>query len=60
MEYYEKAGYPIEAVIESIMTIINSNFEEWRTGHPDEDFLIFRPYILDIFLINWQILRHTY
>ncbi len=41
MEYYEKAGYPIEAVIESIMTIINSNFEEWRTGHPDEDFTEF-------------------
>jgi glutamyl-tRNA synthetase len=35
MEYYEKLGYPKEAVVESVMTIINSNFEEWRTGHPD-------------------------
>lgn len=35
MSYYEELGYPKEAVIESIMTIINSNYEEWRTGHPD-------------------------
>lgn len=41
MEYYEKLGYPKEAVIESIMTIINSNFEEWRTGHPDAHYTEF-------------------
>lgn len=41
MEYYEKLGYPKEAVIESVMTIINSNFEEWRTGHPDANFTEF-------------------
>lgn len=35
MSYYKELGYPREAVIESIMTIINSNYEEWRTGHPD-------------------------
>ena len=41
MEYYDKMGYPQEAVIESIMTIINSNYEEWRTSHPDVPYLEF-------------------
>lgn len=41
MEYYISLGYPKEAVIESLMTIINSNYEEWRTGHPDEHYTDF-------------------
>jgi len=41
MEYYERLGYPKEAVIESVMTIVNSNFEEWRTAHPDAHFTEF-------------------
>lgn len=41
MTYYEELGYPKEAVIESVMTIINSNYEEWRTGHPDAKFTEF-------------------
>lgn len=43
MSYYREHGYPTEAVIESIMTIINSNYEEWHTAHPDKSYLDF-PY----------------
>ena len=41
MKYYKEKGYPKEAVIEAIMTIINSNYEEWRTGHPDTPYTKF-------------------
>ncbi len=41
MAYYIEKGYPKEAVIESVMTIINSNYEEWRTGHPDSPYTEF-------------------
>ena len=38
MSYYEELGYPPLAVIESLMTIINSNYEEWHTENPDKRF----------------------
>ena len=41
MFYYEEKGYPKEAVIESVMTIANSNYEEWRTANPDAPFYEF-------------------
>lgn len=41
MFYYEEKGYPVEAVIESVMTIANSNYEEWRTANPDKPFYEF-------------------
>ena len=41
MSYYEEKGYPKEAVIESVMTIINSNYEAWREGHPTAHFTEF-------------------
>ena len=41
MSYYEEHGYPIEAVIESLMTIINSNYEQWHTANPDKTYLDF-------------------
>ena len=41
MSYYSEHGYPKEAVIESLMTIINSNYEEWHTENPDKTFLDF-------------------
>jgi glutamyl-tRNA synthetase len=41
MTYYEEKGYPIYSVIEAIMTIANSNYEQWREGHPDADFTEF-------------------
>ncbi|MDR1464328.1 MAG: glutamate--tRNA ligase [Oscillospiraceae bacterium] len=41
MEYYIQKGYPIEAVVDALMTIINSNFEDWRTANPGASFLEF-------------------
>ena len=41
MSYYSEHGYPIEAVIESLMTIINSNYEEWHTANPNKIYLDF-------------------
>ena len=41
MTYYEDLGYPTLAVIESLMTIINSNYEEWHTENPDKKFTDF-------------------
>ena len=41
MSYYKELGYPKEAVIESLMTIINSNYEEWLTANPDKTYLDF-------------------
>ncbi len=41
MSYYEEKGYPTYAVIEAVMTIINSNYEAWREGHPNSSFTEF-------------------
>ena len=41
MSYYDELGYPKVAVIESLMTIINSNYEEWHTANPDKKFTDF-------------------
>ena len=41
MSYYRECGYPKEAVIESLMVIINSNYEEWHTAHPENSYLDF-------------------
>ncbi len=41
MSYYKELGYPAIAVIESLMTIINSNYEEWHTANPDKTYLDF-------------------
>ncbi|HEU5187794.1 MAG TPA: glutamate--tRNA ligase family protein [Candidatus Saccharimonadales bacterium] len=32
---YEQQGYPVIAVIEYMLTLANSNFEDWRRDHPD-------------------------
>ncbi len=41
MSYYIEKGYPSISVIESLMTILNSNYEEWRNEHPDASYLEF-------------------
>ena len=41
MSYYTEKGYPASAVIDSVMTIANTNFEEWRTNNPDKPFTEF-------------------
>ena len=33
--YYRAEGYLTEEVWEYLMTVLNSNFEEWRAEHPD-------------------------
>lgn len=38
MSYYKEKGYPTIAVIEALMTIINSNYEEWHTANPDKKY----------------------
>lgn len=35
LEYYYAAGYPEEAVIEYLLNLANSNFEDWRKANPD-------------------------
>lgn len=41
MFYYFEKGYPVLAVIDAVLTIANSNYEEWRMGHPDAPFYDF-------------------
>lgn len=41
MTYYDEKGYPKLAVIESLMTIINSNYEEWHSENPDKKYTDF-------------------
>lgn len=43
VEYYMEEGYPVESVREYLLTVANSNFEEWRKQNPDasnEDFVV--------------------
>ena len=35
LTYYKAEGFPIAAVREYIMTVLNSNFEDWRRANPD-------------------------
>ncbi len=36
LTYYEAEGFPVKAVYEYILTILNSNFEDWRRANPDQ------------------------
>ena len=42
VEYYHKEGIPKEAVKLYLMTIANSNFEEWLDNNPDKDLSEFK------------------
>ena len=35
LTYYKAEGFPVEAVYEYIMTVLNSNFEDWRRANAD-------------------------
>ncbi|MDY3619340.1 glutamate--tRNA ligase [Agathobaculum sp.] len=35
LDFYYREGYPVPAVLEYLMTLLNSNFEEWRRANPD-------------------------
>lgn len=37
LDYYRKQGYHPQAVKEYLLTILNSNYEEWRMANPDAD-----------------------
>lgn len=35
LTFYAKQGYPAACVLEYLMTLLNSNFEEWRRANPE-------------------------
>ncbi len=35
MTYYKAEGFPVKAVYEYLMNVLNSNFEDWRRANPD-------------------------
>jgi glutamyl-tRNA synthetase len=35
--YYDEQGYPVKAVIEYLLNLADSKFEDWRTSHPLHD-----------------------
>lgn len=35
LTYYKSEGFPVSAVYEYIMTLLNSNYEDWRRANPD-------------------------
>lgn len=37
LDYYRRLGYHPAAVREYLLTLLNSNFEEWRLANPDAD-----------------------
>ncbi|MDP3836508.1 MAG: glutamate--tRNA ligase [bacterium] len=38
IEYYRQAGYLEEAIIEYLLNLANSNFEDWRRANPAADY----------------------
>ena len=42
VSFYSKAGFPVQSVLEYLMTIANSNYEEWRMKNPDADMSEFK------------------
>ena len=35
LTFYKAEGFPVESVREYLMTLLNSNFEDWRRANPD-------------------------
>ncbi len=42
MEYYQKEGYPVESVIDYLLNLANSEFENWRKMNSREDYMKFK------------------
>lgn len=42
LDYYRSAGYYPEAVVRYLMTILNSNYEEWELKNPQADWREFK------------------
>lgn len=41
VSYFAQSGYPKEALTEYIMTLLNSNFEDWRRANKTADIFSF-------------------
>lgn len=41
VNYYHENGIPVQAVTEYLLTIANSNYEEWRAANPEADHMDF-------------------
>ncbi|MDY0023977.1 MAG: glutamate--tRNA ligase [Candidatus Izemoplasmatales bacterium] len=42
VDYFLERGYPIEGFLEYLMTLANSNFEEWRLANPKANIFDFK------------------
>jgi len=42
LTYYKGEGFPVQAMREYLMTVLNSNFEDWRRANPDADIEAFK------------------
>ena len=42
LTYYKAEGFPVQAMREYLMTVLNSNFEDWRRANPDADMETFK------------------
>ncbi|MBQ7344840.1 MAG: glutamate--tRNA ligase [Oscillospiraceae bacterium] len=42
LTFYKAEGFPVEAVYEYIMTLLNSNYEDWRRANPTADATTFK------------------
>lgn len=42
LTYYEQEGFPSQSVYEYVLTILNSNFEDWRAQNKDADVNTFK------------------
>jgi glutamyl-tRNA synthetase len=42
VDYFLEKGYPISGFLEYLMTLANSNFEEWRLANPKADIFDFK------------------
>jgi glutamyl-tRNA synthetase len=38
MSYYEEKGYPKQAILEYLLNLASSDFEDWRKNNPQRDF----------------------
>ena len=46
LSYYQHEGISADSIWEFLLTVLNSNFEEWRIANPDADYRDF-PYTLE-------------
>lgn len=42
LEYYDSEGYLVETIWNYMLTILNSNYEEWRIANPDAKYTEFK------------------